>query len=120
MINKKNMENREPDYVKIFSDMISKKFPEKQSICQYFLEKEKLSSLDVITLTRILFHSSEINNKHKSYDDESIDQILEYQRKNKMTNQNTAAVFKLSRNTLAAWKKRNIGNKAKIICKNNP
>ncbi|WES95847.1 helix-turn-helix domain-containing protein [Chryseobacterium arthrosphaerae] len=105
------MENREPDYVKIFSDMISKKFPEKQSICQYFLEKERLSSLDVITITRILFHSSVINNKHKSYDDESIDQILEYQRKNKMTNQNTAAIFKLSRNTLAAWKKRSMGNK---------
>lgn len=99
------MENKRPDYVKIFSDIISKKFPPKFSACQYLLEKEKLSSLDVVALTRILFPDCEINNKHKSYDDESIAQILEYQRKTKMTNQETASVFKLSRNTLAAWKK---------------
>ncbi|AZA78122.1 helix-turn-helix domain-containing protein [Chryseobacterium sp. G0186] len=100
------MEKREPDYVKIFSDIISKKKPEKLSTCQYFLEKERLSSLDVIILTRILFYDSETNNKHKSYDDESIAQILEYQKKNKMTNKNTAEVFKVSRNTIAAWKKK--------------
>ncbi|MFP3834625.1 helix-turn-helix domain-containing protein [Chryseobacterium sp. SIMBA_028] len=108
------MESREPNYVKIFSDIISKKFPKKISSCTYFLEKEKLSSLDVITLNHILFHDGEASNEHKSYDDESIAKILEYQRKNKMTNTAIASVFKLSRNTLAAWKK-NASKKVKRI-----
>ncbi|MBL1219368.1 helix-turn-helix domain-containing protein [Chryseobacterium sp. L7] len=99
------MENKEPDYVRIFSDIISKKFPEKKSSCKHFLKKEKLSSLEVIALNRILFHDGEINNDHRSYDHESITQILEYQRKHRMTNTEIASVFKLSRNTLAAWKK---------------
>lgn len=101
------MENKEPDYVKIFSDIIKKKFPEKLSNCQYLLEKEKLSSLDVIILTRILFYDSGVNNRHKSYDNESVAQILEYQRRTNMTNIETASIFKLSRNTLASWKKNN-------------
>ncbi|KMQ59396.1 hypothetical protein ACM46_20010 [Chryseobacterium angstadtii] len=100
------MENKGPDYVKIFSDIISKKFPEKMSHCTKFLEKGKLSSLDVITLNRILFHDDEADNGHKSYDHESIAHILEYQRKQKMSNKEVALVFKLSRNTLADWKKR--------------
>ncbi|SFN40394.1 hypothetical protein SAMN05421594_2614 [Chryseobacterium oleae] len=99
------METDGPDYVRIFSDMISKKFPEKSARCKYLLEKKKLSSLEVIILNRILFHGYETNNEHKSYDDESISKILEYQRKNKMTNTAIASIFKLSRNTLAAWKK---------------
>lgn len=109
------MENKEPDYVKIFSDIISKKFPEKMSSCSYFLEKEKLSSLDVMTLNRILFHDGEKNNDHKSYDHESIIRILEYQRKNRMTNTEVASIFKLSRNTLAAWKKYDTKKKLKKI-----
>lgn len=100
------MENQGPDYVKIFSDIITKKFPEKISSCTYFLEKKKLSSLEVITLNRILFHGNAAHNEHKSYDDASIVKILEYQRKNDMTNTAIASVFKLSRNTLAAWKKK--------------
>ncbi|MCT2562732.1 helix-turn-helix domain-containing protein [Chryseobacterium herbae] len=75
------------------------------SSCRNYLEKKKLSSLEVITLNRILFHGGKVRNEHKSYDDESIAKILEYQRKNKMTNIAVASVFKLSRNTLAAWKK---------------
>ncbi|WP_223606295.1 helix-turn-helix domain-containing protein [Chryseobacterium sp. OSA05B] len=92
--------------MKIFSDIISKKFPEKKSSCKNFLEKGKLSSLDVITLNRILFQDGEIANEHKSYDDESITEILEYQIKTRMTNTEIASVFKLSRNTLAVWKKK--------------
>lgn len=100
------METDKPDYVKIFSDIISKKFPEKKSICKHYLEKEKLSSLDVIALNRILFHNGKTSNVHKSYDDESIAQILKYQTKTKKTNTEIAAQFKLSRNTVAVWKKK--------------
>lgn len=99
------METDGPDYVKIFSDIISKKFPEKTARCRYLLEKKKLSSLEVIILNRIVFQGDDTHNEHKSYDDESISKILEYQRKMKMTNTAIASVFKLSRNTLAAWKK---------------
>ncbi|CAH0205849.1 helix-turn-helix domain-containing protein [Chryseobacterium sp. Bi04] len=99
------MESIGPDYVKIFSDIITKKFPEKISDCRNYLRKERLSSLEVITLNRIIFHDGDTHNEYKSYDYESIAKILEYQRKNKMTNIATASAFKLSRNTLAAWKK---------------
>ncbi|MFN1218843.1 helix-turn-helix domain-containing protein [Chryseobacterium kwangjuense] len=99
------MEKRGPDYIKIFSDIILKKFPEKASTCKHFLEKEKLSSLDVITLNRILFNDCSIKNGHKSYDHESIIQILEHQKKNKMTDTEIATLFRLSRNTLSGWKK---------------
>ncbi|SHF83383.1 hypothetical protein [Chryseobacterium sp. OV279] len=100
------MENKGPDYVKIFSDIITKKCPEKNSCCKYFLEKEKLSSLDVITLNRILFQDDKTGNEHRSYDDESINEVLEYQIKTRMTNTEIALLFKLSRNTLAIWKKK--------------
>lgn len=102
------MKNTGPDYIKIFSDIISEKFPEKASICKHFLEKEKLSSLDVITLNRILFNDCSIKNEHKSYDQESIIQILEHQKKNKMTDSEIATLFRLSRNTLSGWKKQNL------------
>ncbi|MCS4301177.1 helix-turn-helix domain-containing protein [Chryseobacterium sp. BIGb0232] len=99
------MINTEPNYIKIFSDIISKRFPQKLSHCQHFLQKERLSSLDIITLNSILFSESDTNNDHKSYDKESIAEILNYQKKTKMNNSEVASIFKISRNTLAIWKK---------------
>lgn len=97
----------QPDYKKIYSDLISEKFPLKLKDYQDFLNKKKLNCLDVIQINNLLFPNRELENssqKHKSYDQESILQILRYQREKELNNSQLARYFKLSRNTVALWK----------------
>ncbi|GAA4155239.1 hypothetical protein GCM10022217_13200 [Chryseobacterium ginsenosidimutans] len=98
-----------PDYKKIYSDMINLKYPEKKERCSQLLSKSSLSTLDIIEMSKILFNrnskeSSEFDQKHRSYNEETIFQILEYQKKNKLNNSELARHFKLSRNTVTKWK----------------
>lgn len=102
-------ENR-PNYHKIFSDIIQYKHPQKKKICEHFFEKKKLLDLDVIKLNDIIFDIKDketevFDQKHRSYGQEDILQILTYQQKNKINNTQLAMQFKLSRNTVAKWKK---------------
>jgi len=99
-----------PDYIKIYTDLIELKYPEKRYKCQAILSKSSLSSLDIIDLERILFKSidkefDDFNQAHRSYNEKAILEILEYQDKNKLNNSEIARHFKLSRNTIARWKK---------------
>jgi len=99
-----------PDYIKIYTDLIELKYPEKKCKCQTILSKDSLSSLDVINLEKILFKTIEkefdnFNQAHRSYNEKAILEILEYQDKNRLNNSQAARHFKLSRNTLARWKK---------------
>ena len=99
-----------PDYKKIYSDMIAERYPEKKEQCHSILEKGKLSFLDIIKLNSLLFgikdkKASVFNQQHKSYDRSAIHEILEYQLKNDLNNTQVARHFKLSRNTVAKWKK---------------
>jgi hypothetical protein len=104
------MEKSAPDYKKIYTDIILKKYPEKYQFCNSILQKEVLSVLDVIRLNDMIFtledlDTSQFNQKHRSYDKASIGEILEYQKKNRYTNTRMADEFKLSRNSIAKWKK---------------
>jgi len=85
------------------------KYPEKQVYCENLLSKEELSELDVILLDEILCESNKdeknLNAKHRSYDKHSIFKILEYQKKTGLNNIQLARHFKLSRNTIAKWKR---------------
>ncbi|REC49010.1 helix-turn-helix domain-containing protein [Chryseobacterium pennipullorum] len=110
------METREcikvdgPDYKKIYTDIILMKFPDKFEICHSILNKENLTVLDVIELNQIVFQlknieTEQFNQRHKSYDTQTIIKILEFQKKNGYNNTQTANRFKTSRNTLAKWKK---------------
>ncbi len=96
-----------PDYRKIYTDMIRLKFPEKMDLCTDILNKTQLGNLDIVTLNRILFQTDneEENQKLRSYDRQSIFEILDYQKNHKMNNSQAARHFKLSRNTIAKWKK---------------
>ncbi|PQA89901.1 transposase [Chryseobacterium shigense] len=99
-----------PDYKKIFQDVIIYKHPEKKNECLTFLKKKSLSTLDVIQLNAIIFKNhSEMdkvtNQKHRSYDQSTILQILDYQKSNHLNNIQTALYFKISRNTVTKWKK---------------
>lgn len=98
-----------PDYKRIYSDLIEEKFPDKKE-CRVILNKEKLSELDIIKLNMILFNDNNketavFNQMHRSYNKKTILEILQYQRKNQLNNTQLANHFKLSRNTVAKWKK---------------
>lgn len=105
-----------PDYKKIYSDLLSKKYPHKSEECSILLNKDDLSILDIINLNKKIFGNQDVeiakeNQKHRSYNKETILQILEYQNKNRLNNTQLANHFHLSRNTVAKWKK-SISNNA--------
>lgn len=94
-----------PDYKRIYSDILTIKYPHKISECEGILSKKTVSVLDVIKLNTIIFGSFKDNQKHRSYDKATIFEILNYQKKNKLNNSQLALHFKLSRSTIAKWKK---------------
>lgn len=101
----------QPDFKKIYQDMIEMKYPKQRSEkCTRILQKKRLSVLDIIKLNRLIigFSDKEVNSfnqKHKSYDVDTILKILRYQKENNMNNTQLANHFKLSRNTVTKWKK---------------
>lgn len=104
--------NKSPDYQRIFTDIIDFKYPDKKEICRSLLKKEILSTLDILKLNELIFgkESKEVmkfNQSHKVYDKNTINYILKYQKENKLSNSHIAIRFKLSRCTIAKWKKEN-------------
>lgn len=104
------MEKLAPNYKKIFTDILVSKHPEKYERCRSILQKEALSMLDVIKLNQMIFATedhgtAEFSRKQRSYDESSILEILEYQKRNGYNNTQIASKFKLSRNSVARWKK---------------
>lgn len=103
------MERSLPDYKKIYEDIIKKKCPEKYSQCESLLNKNKISAIDVLLINEMVFgktdESAILNRKHKHYDYDSIITILDYQKKNNLTNTEISKQFDLSRNTVTRWRK---------------
>ncbi|PIF47634.1 hypothetical protein CLU96_4701 [Chryseobacterium sp. 52] len=104
------MENQEPDYKRIFTDIISRKYPHKEEECQSILKKRKMSTLDIIKLNILVFGVKDketfaFNQRHRFYSKSAIVEILDYQKRNNLNNTEVAAYFKLSRNSVAKWKK---------------
>ncbi|AZB07655.1 helix-turn-helix domain-containing protein [Chryseobacterium sp. G0162] len=95
-----------PNYRKIFADIIEMKHPEKKHRCSNILEKKKLSVLDVVELNTIIFGYQPESQKFKSYDEKAIKEILNHQLKSKLSNTQLAEIYKLSRNTVTAWKRK--------------
>ncbi|MBB4805939.1 hypothetical protein HNP38_001211 [Chryseobacterium defluvii] len=98
-----------PDYRQIYTDILTEKYPEKIQD-QYIKHKiEHINNvMDILTINALIFgkHNHEPENqKLRSYDKSSILIILDYQRKNQMNNSQIANHFRLSRNTIAKWKK---------------
>lgn len=98
-----------PDYKRIFIDILQKKYPHKKEECKTLLNKKKLSVLDIIELNQRIFgknkESEQFNQKHRTYNKPDILNILDYQKKHKLNNSQLAKHFKLSRNTVAKWRK---------------
>jgi DNA-binding helix-hairpin-helix protein with protein kinase domain len=104
------MEKRSPDYKKIYTDIILRKHPEKYNLCSPLLQKKNLSVLDIIKLNALVFSFEDqkttlFTRKQRSYDESSILEILEYQNRNAYSNTKIGKQFKISRNTIAKWKK---------------
>ncbi|MBT2621237.1 helix-turn-helix domain-containing protein [Chryseobacterium sp. ISL-6] len=99
-----------PDYKKIYTDLITLKYPDLLDRCKHFLEKDKLLAYDVMQLSGIITGKSDketdlFNAKHKSYDVWTISKILNFQKENHCSNQELATKFGTSRNTITKWKK---------------
>lgn len=99
-----------PDYKLIYSDILIKKFPHKKEMCEGLLSKETLTALNIIELNTMIFglpdnQPQNLNHKYRSYGKNDIFIILEYQKKHKINNSQLANHFRISRNTVAKWKK---------------
>jgi len=102
--------NTTPDYHRIYSDILQLKYPEKEKYCQTILSKKQLSVLEVIKVNDIIFSQQKkenlaLNQMHRAYNEQVILQILNYQKRNNLNNTQLALHFKLSRNTVAKWRK---------------
>jgi len=103
--------HNKPDYRKIYSDIITKKFPEKMNECETLLKKQDLRVSDILELNRRIFGSRDketerFNQRHRSYSRKDIMEILDYQKKHSLNGIQLANHFKISRNTVTNWKKR--------------
>ncbi|HLW30892.1 MAG TPA: hypothetical protein VKX40_01430 [Aequorivita sp.] len=82
-MDQKAQKNITPNYKRIFEDIIKLKHPEKQSACEKILDKDELSFLDVLKLNTLIFdnHAKKQNTKYRSYDEATILEILNFQKK---------------------------------------
>lgn len=99
-----------PNYKRIYCDLIDRKYPHKKKDCQQILAKERLTFLDVLELDELIFdkkvrEDKEMDRKYRAYDKQTILKILDYQKKHQLNNTQVANHFKISRNTIAGWKK---------------
>lgn len=99
-----------PNYIKMYRDLIEKKFPERLNEFKVTLDKENLTSLEVIELNDLLFgkksKEQEVHeHKYRAYDKQTILRIIRYQRQHQLNDKDLALHFKLSRNTIARWKR---------------
>lgn len=98
-----------PNYTNIYRDLIIDKFPEKLEAneIQRFFAKEEHSNLDIIMINDFIYSDNAVseNQKLKSYDKKSILKILKQQKDYNLSNAYISLQYKLSRNTVAQWKK---------------
>ncbi|WP_156424176.1 hypothetical protein [Myroides odoratus] len=100
-----------PNYNNIYRDLIEKQFPERVEEFSSLLSVDITNSIQVIELNNLLFYQfdniKEWNNqKFKSYDLISVMKILKFQEENSLSNVDVSNFFRISRNTLASWKKK--------------
>lgn len=97
-----------PDYKAIYNDILKSLTSDVSEKTTQIMSKEQLSLSDVIRLNNLIFSNETRNNnnqKFRSYDKVTILEILEFQKKNGFNNSEVAQHFKLSRNSVAKWKK---------------
>ncbi len=94
-----------PNYKRIYLDILNEKQSLKNKECSEILSKENMSAIDVLALNKIIFDEKKINAKYRSYSKDDIIEILNYQKEYNMNNVELSNHFKISRNTIAKWKR---------------
>ena len=106
----KQIQKITPDYTRIYSDIITQKYPQKWEECRALLQKNTLSRLDIIVLNSKIFGKTDrqsigFNQKFRSYTKADIMQMLDYQKQHNLNNVQLATHFRISRNSVTKWKK---------------
>src|SRR5690554_7120233 len=83
--------NLEPDYVRIYKDLIKMKFPEFLDEFEELLQKEELNFFEITRINKILFgkknrDQKSLEQKYKAYDKATILKMLRYQKKHGLNN----------------------------------
>lgn len=99
-----------PDYKRIYTDIINIRYPERKDDFKDLLDKQNISAADVLAINRRIFGNSTVdseilNQKHKAYRRSDIFEMLNYQRAHNLNNSELARHFKVSRNTVAKWRR---------------
>lgn len=99
---------KRPYFHKIYADLISRKYPEKQPACKKLLEKSELTNIDVMKIDKIISGDLNketiiFNQQHRSYDLQTIEHIISYKNEHQLNNLKLAEHFNLSRNTVSKW-----------------
>ncbi|MBB4805538.1 hypothetical protein HNP38_000810 [Chryseobacterium defluvii] len=94
-----------PNYQKIYQDLLKFK-----GLDEYIPVPKLEKSIEIIRFNNLIAKKerlidSGITQQSRSYDEESILEILRYQKKCNINNTQLALEFKLSRNSVAKWKK---------------
>lgn len=94
-----------PNYQKIYEDMLRSKGLEEIREIPCFKKCN-----DIIKFNNLISDKKDkalviTNQRSKAYDEESILEILNYQKKHGFNDSELSRVFKLSRNTIYKWKK---------------
>jgi response regulator of citrate/malate metabolism len=112
-----------PNYTKIYQDMLKAKDPEKlkDPKIQRLIKNLKTTE-DVLNFNDLVFkqsrESSQNNQKLKTYDKKTMLKLLEYQQKHNLSTNYMSKKYKISRTTIAKWKKTFEEEYEKIASKN--
>ncbi|MDV7698993.1 helix-turn-helix domain-containing protein [Chryseobacterium soli] len=99
-----------PNYTKIYEDMLKQDYPDKLKDPKILTLLKKLNTTeDVLKFNDKLFEQSresqQNNQKLKTYDKKTMLKLLQYQKKHEFSTSYMSRKYKISRTTLAKWKK---------------
>jgi response regulator of citrate/malate metabolism len=99
-----------PNYTKIYEDMLKQDYPDKLKDPKILALLKKLNTTeDVLKFNDKLFEQSresqQNNQKLKTYDKKTMLKLLQYQKKHEFSTSYMSRKYKISRTTLAKWKK---------------
>jgi len=99
-----------PNYTKIYQDMLKQDYPDKLKDPKIVTLLKKLNTTeDILKFNDKLFEQSresqQNNQKLKTYDKKTMLKLLQYQKKHEFSTSYMSRKYKISRTTLAKWKK---------------
>lgn len=94
-----------PNYQKIYQDLLKFKGIDGAISVPKLNKSIEIIKFNNLIAQKQILKDSHITQQSKSYDEDSILEMLRYQKKCNINNTQLALEFKLSRNTVARWRK---------------